>query len=144
VPFDARFCPNPTKANEFKIDTSIKRKITNDTPERNQFFSWLVQGAMKMYKEDIEEPECVKKATNEEVKDGDPLGQFIDENCSINPSHKVINEDFIEAYRQWYQEEYGKYLDIEKRPFNKKMKKRGYAIHKSNSKQYYKGLDLLE
>jgi P4 family phage/plasmid primase-like protien len=144
VPFDARFCPNPTKPNEFKIDTSIKRKITNDTPERSQFFSWLVQGAIKMYKEDIEEPECVLTATNEEVKENDYLYQFIEENCSLNPSNGVFVEDFIEAYKDWYQQEYGSYLDLQKRPFNKIMRKRGYNKRKTNGRYKYMGLDLLE
>jgi P4 family phage/plasmid primase-like protien len=144
VPFDARFTKNPTKPNEFKIDTSIKRKITTDTPERNQFFSWLVQGAIKMYKEDIDEPECVKTATREEVNETDYLSQFISENCSLDASNEVFVEDFIEAYKDWYQQEYNSYLDVQKRPFNKIMRKRGYNTRKTNGRYKYMGLDLLE
>ena len=88
INFTSRFCDNPIKENEFKIDPTIKTKIKNWRP---YFMSILLHYYSKYEDElcengSIEEPEEVKIATNKYKKDNDRFNDYINENIKEEPN----------------------------------------------------------
>lgn len=81
VEFKSRFCDNPVKQNEFKIDPTIKSKITNWKP----YLMSILLHYYNIHEEElkrtgtIEEPEEVKIATNKYKADNDKFNDYINE-----------------------------------------------------------------
>ena len=65
VEFKSRFCDNPVKENEFKIDPTIKYKIKSWRP---YFMSILIHWYNKFLEEGINEPEEVTKEMRRKAK----------------------------------------------------------------------------
>lgn len=95
VEFKSRFCENPVKENEFKIDPSIKYKIRYWRP---YFMSILIHWYQRFLEEGMNEPDEVKKATAKYKVDNDKFNEFFDqvlEECSdVFEPNKVIYNHF--------------------------------------------------
>ena len=95
VDFKSRFCDNPVKENEFKIDPSIKYKIKEWRP---YFMSILIHYYKKFLEEGLVEPDEVKKATAKYKVDNDKFNEFfdacVDEDSSVFESNKVVYNNF--------------------------------------------------
>jgi P4 family phage/plasmid primase-like protien len=95
VEFKSRFCDNPIKENEFKIDPSIKYKIKEWRP---YFMSILIHYYKKFLEEGLVEPDEVKKATAKYKVDNDKFNEFFDacveEDISVFESNKVVYNNF--------------------------------------------------
>jgi P4 family phage/plasmid primase-like protien len=95
VEFKSRFCDNPVKQNEFKIDPTIKYKIKSWRP---YFMSILIHWYNKFLEEGMNEPEEVTKATAKYKVDNDKFNEFFDqsleEHTSLFESNKVIYSHF--------------------------------------------------
>jgi P4 family phage/plasmid primase-like protien len=95
IEFKSRFCDNPTKANEFKIDPTIKYKMQEWRP---YFMSILIHWYNKYLYEGMNEPEEVKKATNKYKVDNDKFNEFFDqclEESNTFESNKSIYSQFV-------------------------------------------------
>lgn len=95
IEFKSRFCDNPTKAHEFKIDPSIKHKLQEWRP---YFMSILIHWYNKYLYEGLHEPEDVKKATNKYKVDNDKFNEFFDqclEETDIFETNKAIYNQFL-------------------------------------------------
>lgn len=95
IEFKSRFCDNPTKPNEFKIDPTIKYKIQEWRP---YFMSILIHWYNKYLYEGMNEPEEVKKATNKYKVDNDKFNEFFDqclEESNTFESNKSIYSQFV-------------------------------------------------
>ncbi len=73
--FKSRFCDNPVKKNEFKIDLSLKTKLNEWKP---YFMSILIYWYNKSLYEGIEEPDEVKRATTKYKGDNDKFTEFFE------------------------------------------------------------------
>lgn len=95
VEFKSRFCDNPVKQNEFKIDPTIKYKIKSWRP---YFMSILIHWYNKFLEEGMNEPEEVTKATAKYKVDNDKFNEFFDqslEECNMSfEQNKVIYSHF--------------------------------------------------
>ena len=95
VEFKSRFCDNPVKPNEFKIDPTIKYKIKSWRP---YFMSILIHWYNKFLEEGMNEPEEVTKATAKYKVDNDKFNEFFDqslEECNMSfEQNKVIYSHF--------------------------------------------------
>jgi P4 family phage/plasmid primase-like protien len=102
IEFKSRFCDNPTKANEFKIDPSMKYKLQEWRP---YFMSILIHWYNKYLYEGLNEPEEVKKATNKYKVDNDKFNEFFDqclEESETFESNKSIYSQFISWWSMNY------------------------------------------
>jgi len=108
IEFKSRFCDNPIKQNEFKIDPTIKTKIKNWRP----YFMSILIHYYKLFTDEvalngkIEEPEEVKIATSKYKADNDRFNEYITE-CLTETTDgfeniKSIYNDFI----RWWSENY--------------------------------------
>lgn len=104
VDFLSRFVvkPNPKKANEFPIDPSLKREISQWAP---YFASYLINLYTSEYKhlDIIPEPEEIQVSTNSYRSENDTVNKFISELIEIHPENDTVhlNGTIWDAYRDW-------------------------------------------
>lgn len=136
IEFKSRFCDNPIKPNEFKIDPTIKDKIKKWRP----YFMSILIHYFKLYQEEIkingkiEEPEEVKIATSKYKADNDRFNEYITE-CITEVSDgfesiKTIYNNFM----KWWAINYATSRTPDIKALRKSLKiKFGEEIEKCNS-----------
>lgn len=103
VEFKSRFCDNPVKENEFKIDPTIKTKIKEWRP---YFMSILIHWYYKFLEQGMNEPDEVKQATAKYKVDNDKFNEFFDavlEECS---DHFETNKNIYSHFSSWWSNNY--------------------------------------
>ena len=105
IEFTSKFCDNPKKSNEFKIDPTIKSKITGWRPYLMSILLhyYLIHEEELLKTGTIEEPEEVKIATNKYKEENDRFNDYfnecVDEKKGTFESIKNIYNNFI----KWFQ-----------------------------------------
>lgn len=103
VEFKSRFCDNPVKQNEFKIDPTIKYKIKSWRP---YFMSILIHWYQKYLEEGMKEPDEVKKATNKYKVDNDKFNEFFDQVCDESQNEFESNKNIYNHFSNWWSNNY--------------------------------------
>ena len=116
IEFSSKFTDNPTKPNEFKIDTMLKQKIEQWGPA---FASFLLHTYVHEYskKTYLKEPDEVLASTNQYKMVNDPYEQFSNERINKVPNSKktISRESIYETFKSWYKFQYEK-KDVPKKP----------------------------
>lgn len=136
VEFKSRFCDNPTKKNEFKIDPTIKTKIKMWRP----YFMSILLHYYDIYEKEveikgkIEEPEDVKIATSKYKADNDRFNEYITE-CLTEVSNGFENiKSIYNHFMRWWAENYSNTRTPDIKELRKSLKiKFGEEIEKHNS-----------
>jgi P4 family phage/plasmid primase-like protien len=136
IEFKSRFCDNPIKANEFKIDPTIKDKIKKWRP----YFMSILLHYFELYQEEvkingkIEEPEEVKIATSKYKADNDRFNEYITE-CLTEVSDGFENiKSIYNNFMKWWAENYSNTRTPDIKELRKSLKiKFGEEIEKYNS-----------
>jgi P4 family phage/plasmid primase-like protien len=108
VEFKSRFCENPIKDNEFKIDPTIKDKIKNWRP----YFMSILLHYYQLYTEEvklkgkIEEPNEVKIATNKYKADNDRFNEYITDILIESADSFETNKSIYNNFMKWWAENY--------------------------------------
>lgn len=102
VEFKSRFCDNPVKENEFRIDPTIKTKIKNWRP---YFMSILIHWYNKSLYEGLNEPDEVKKATNKYKVENDKFNEFFDQ-CLEESESFENNKTIYGNFQNWWMSNY--------------------------------------
>jgi P4 family phage/plasmid primase-like protien len=105
VEFKSRFCENPTKENEHKIDPSVKFKIKEWRP---YFMSILIHWYNRYLYEGMDEPDEVKKATTKYKVDNDKFNEFFDqclEESQDSGAFELIKNIYIN-FQSWWSSNY--------------------------------------
>lgn len=103
VEFKSRFCDNPTKENEFKIDPSIKYKIKSWRP---YFMSILIHWYQRFLEEGMNEPDEVKKATAKYKVDNDKFNEFFDQSLEETSNEFESNKTIYSHFSNWWSNNY--------------------------------------
>jgi P4 family phage/plasmid primase-like protien len=103
VEFKSRFCDNPVKENEFKIDPSIKYKIKYWRP---YFMSILIHWYEKFLEEGMNEPDEVKKATAKYKVDNDKFNEFFDQILEEANNEFESNKIIYNHFSTWWTNNY--------------------------------------
>lgn len=103
VEFKSRFCDNPVKANEFRIDPTIKTKIRMWRP---YFMSILIHWYNKFLLEGMMEPEEVLKATNKYKVDNDKFNEFFDGLLEETEGSFEQNKTIYSHFSTWWSNNY--------------------------------------
>ena len=103
IEFKSRFCDNPIKDNEFKIDPSIKYKIKEWRP---YFMSILIHWYNKFVKEGMNEPDEVKKATAKYKVDNDKFNEFFDQVLEECKDTFEQNKNIYSNFSGWWSNNY--------------------------------------
>lgn len=103
IEFKSRFCDNPIKPNEFKIDPSIKYKIKEWRP---YFMSILLHWYQRFLQEGLNEPDEVKKATAKYKVDNDKFNEFFDQCLEENVTAFETNKTIYSHFSSWWSNNY--------------------------------------
>jgi P4 family phage/plasmid primase-like protien len=103
VEFKSRFCDNPIKDNEFKIDPSIKYKIKMWRP---YFMSILIHWYEQFLNEGMNEPDEVKKATAKYKVDNDKFNEFFDQMLEETSNDFESNKNIYSHFSTWWSNNY--------------------------------------
>jgi P4 family phage/plasmid primase-like protien len=126
VEFKSRFCDNPVKDNEYKIDPIIKYKIKEWRP---YFMSILIHWYNRYLYEGMDEPDEVKKATTKYKVDNDKFNEFFDQ-CLEESSTFESFKNIYSNFQSWWSSNYSS----TKVPEHKELK-RAMKIKYGNEKE---------
>jgi P4 family phage/plasmid primase-like protien len=144
IPFLSTFVDNLEEKDEnkqkhlFKKDTDFSRNLHYLAPT----LMYLLTEEYKNYKAyGLEEPEEIKKYTQELKTINDPLEQFINSNIDVDPKGLENIKELYENYKVWFKNMFptSKVLDISN--FSRELKKRDFTI---NSLDQILGIKILE
>ena len=69
--------------------------------ERQGVLAWVVAGAVKWYASGLQVPASVRKNAEVYQTDHDRVGQFLDDECELDPRGWCANSELYGNYRQW-------------------------------------------
>ena len=120
IEFKSRFCDNPVKDNEFKIDPRIKHKIKEWRP---YFMSILINWYNRYLYEGLCEPDEVKKATDKYKVDNDKFNEFFDQ-CleEIEDGCLETNKTIYNSFQNWWTSNYASTRIPDNRELKRAMK----------------------
>lgn len=117
IDFPSKFTNNPTKTNEFKIDTTLKQKIELWAPS---FISYLIHIYMTEYKQCdyLVEPQEVMASTNQYKMENDFVTEFIIDRIIVTEDSKnTIGEKTMwDQFKEWYKDIYDQSNNLPKKP----------------------------
>lgn len=101
--FKSKFCENPTKPNEFKIDPKLRYKLKTWRP---YFMSILLHYQKKQAEEGIFEPAAVKEATNRYKTENDKFNDYFEECLAEETDTFNTNNDIFTSFEEWWKMNY--------------------------------------
>lgn len=128
VEFKSRFCDNPIKENEFKIDPTIRHKIKEWRP---YFMSILIHWYYKFLENGMNEPDEVKQATAKYKVDNDKFNEFFDEILEESKDNFETNKIIYSHFSAWWSNNYSNSKVPEIRDLRRAMKIK-YGDEKEN------------
>ncbi len=103
VHFNARFVdePDPDKANEYLASNDFIQMMK--TTELDNFFSYLVQGAVRFYArgKKLITPSIVMAAKAEGLRESDRVGRFIEECCVVGEDKSIKSSVIQNKFEQF-------------------------------------------
>jgi len=104
VPLNARFVEKPSKQNEYQRIPGIDKYI--EKYYLNEFFSWVVDGAMEYYKQpDFNPVGEMLEAQNEYIREQSNITNFIDDTFDESSSKDLVLKTDIKClYDSWCRE----------------------------------------
>ena len=93
ITFDEHF-------DETKRDINLKEYFTTDENLRT-VLKWLLDGANEYAKQGLNPPQKVRQATHFYHLNSDVVGQFLRDQCRLNPNDYTKRGDLYTAYRNW-------------------------------------------
>lgn len=103
IEFTSRFCDNPTKPNEFKIDPRIKQKISQWRP---YFMSILLHYYQTYKHKTLSEPEEVTIATAKYKVENDKFNEFFDNCIESGTGMFESNKSIYNYFTGWWSSNY--------------------------------------
>jgi putative DNA primase/helicase len=92
VPFNRRFVG----------DADDKELLSKLVSEASGILNWLIEGNSAWKSEGLEPtPDCIRAATKEYQEESDPLSEFLDAECTINPQAFATSSRLYETYKVW-------------------------------------------
>jgi putative DNA primase/helicase len=129
--------------NEEERDLQLTEKLKAEYPG---ILNWLIKGCLEWQKtKKIIRPESVRQAGFEYRADSDPLGEFIEAKCTLDPRLSTTVKAMKNCYLNWAESENVKYT-ISSRNFNEYLRERGCDQKQmtkfGNSAKYWQGIGL--
>lgn len=127
---------------EEKRDPKVKQELGNLQKTGPAILAWMVEGCLEWQKKGLGIPEEVVKSTKEYRESMDPLKDFIEDCCLINPLAKVENSELWVQYEEWC-EANGERGKLGRKTFKNKLELRGFIQERTSTSRYWKGLKLI-
>ncbi|GAB6061156.1 phage/plasmid primase, P4 family [Desulfonatronum parangueonense] len=133
IPFVLSFVDDPQQPHERLKIADIADQCKAEAPG---ILNWMIQGCLDYQRNGLPEPEAVKAATEQYIKDEDLIGHFIEDCCFTGQQFSVKAGALYHRYKEWAVE--GNTRPMTATAFGRYMGKR---FHKDERKIYY-GLAL--
>jgi len=116
-------------------DSQLEEKLMS---ERDGILRWMVQGAVKWHKEELNLSQTIQNESRQYRSDSDVLAEFLSEECEFLPNERTTQRVLWERWRNWCTDSGVRHGS--KKSFTRRLAERGHEIAKSNGKRYYKGV----
>jgi len=113
-------------------DKNLSKKLDEEQPG---ILRWMVEGAVKWYRDGLREPKIIIDAVEEYRNEMDIIGDFIVECCHVDGRSNILATELYELYRK-YCEANVQYA-IGKRMFYVKMVERGFKKNNCSRNQLF-------
>jgi putative DNA primase/helicase len=107
-----------------KPDPELEAKLKAEWPE---ILAWMVEGCLDWQQNGLIRPASVRSATEAYFSDQDLLGQWIDEECEVDPGNEYKKETSADLFEAWtaFAARAGE-KPMSKRAFGEAMQRRGF------------------
>lgn len=122
-------------------DPRIKETVKTDPAARSAILAWMFTGCLAWQACRLRIPETIRHATEAYRRDLDPMRDFIDECCDLNPYGWTATKELRAAYVA-YCEETGIRHVLSPRGFAERLQARGCDPSKRGSARGYAGITL--
>ena len=122
---------------EREQDPELKAKLEG---EAAGILTWLVEGCLKYQREGLKIPGAVKAITDEYRQSMNPIKDFLDEECYINPGVSIKKGELFEAYMNYCRVGGQRYF-LGKRQFGERIRKQ-FEEQKTRDGHYWIGICL--
>jgi putative DNA primase/helicase len=86
---------------EGERDPTLKHRLKNDPEARSAILTWVVEGCLAWQQDGLQIPDRVRSYTEEYRSEVDPLTEFLDEHCQLNPTARTTRGALYTAYTRW-------------------------------------------
>lgn len=99
--FNNRFAQGVADKGSTQAEPTIAQRIIDQ--ERDAIISWCIDGAVRTVSRSfvITEPPSSRRAVSDLRTETDPVRRFIEEECELDPSHRVPSKNLYGAYAEW-------------------------------------------
>lgn len=126
---------------EDKRDRDLK-ELFGRAENRPTVLKWLVDGCAAYFKQGLNPPECVRKATADYRLKYDRIGNFIKDRCVLGSKYKVQRGELYNAYRSWCCKSENRYRPLGTTSFYSEIESRGYPIIRHHEGYFAHGIAL--
>jgi P4 family phage/plasmid primase-like protien len=98
VPFLQVYDLDKTKKEAKTPDRMLKEKLLAEAPG---ILAWMIKGCLAWQQRGLDPPASVIDCTTEFFADHDTLGEWIEQNCSIDPKAKTSNEELFTDWKMF-------------------------------------------
>ncbi len=134
IPFDQAISPK-------EQDPQVKALLCDPEYAGPAVLAWIVEGALSWQREGLDPPPAVLALTEEYRQESDPLEDFIEERCVVDPAARVSNQELRAAYSQWA-EASGEKFPLGSKQLTQALRSRGLEEHRTGAGRYWTGLGL--
>jgi putative DNA primase/helicase len=131
VPFTRTFAPE-------ERDKHLLEKLKG---EASGILRWGVDGCLTLQRRGLQPPKQVRIASTEYREEQDPLGVWITERCTQDPSTASPTGDLYRDFSEWAEQSNEEAMTAE--AFGKALGNRGFASQRTKKTRLRKGLALL-
>jgi putative DNA primase/helicase len=126
---------------EDERDPTLKKRLRETALP--SVLKWLIDGALLWQQDGLKEPEAIKEMTNEYKQESDPLKDFVDDCCKVDPMQVVGNSEIFKAYKDWSEENGDKY-GLGRKRFSQALKAKGFEQFRDGNVRLWHGLCLID
>lgn len=130
IPFQRKFT-------EKEKDPYLEEKLLE---ERDGILMWMIEGALKWKRDGLKLSAKIKAEHTSYRNECDLLGEFLSEQCQLDPNYKTEQSQAFQQWRTWCDANGIKHNA--KASFTRRLAERGFKESKSNGRRYYSGLKL--
>ena len=136
-----RFCIVPFTRKPVRPDRELETKLKAEWPA---ILRWMVDGCLDWQRNGLVRPRSVVEATADYFAAQDVLGQFLEEECDVEPGNPYKTVAVGELYSAWstYAKAAGEAPGAT-RTLTSALNKRGIERHRVASTRLYRGLRLI-
>jgi putative DNA primase/helicase len=123
-------------------DRMLPERLRGELPG---ILAWAVEGCRAWLSVGLNPPAAVVAATSEYRRDQDVLGQFLADECVLEPACWAAAGDLFRAYREWAEEAAEKHV-LTQKTFGTALRERGFADERRGNSRTrgWRGIGLLD